>query len=625
LNILQQPHTQDVKGNCTITASAALSAFPQKFTSNCALSDGYYRTIGLPNIQASLRYANQIISGPAKLTFPRNVIIEATGTFDIQKKSGVFTVQNTTPLLFPYQLKIPTKKLNLTMTLHADKAISGEYTAQYIQKKDTLKSSEHELKGIVHWTDQHLIIQGNSDIFHYDFLAAAKPYWHLEYCDCHLDKEQVIHLKAENNDIFHGKIGYHLLRLLLHSTGWHVPGEGILHVRGSLNTDRLKLAMNMKEGNIRLPYTYNLLQDFQGNFQYSFNSRSFSIDHARIKLHKGHIAASHIIGSLDQEYRIQHIRAPLLLHNCFFSRKKDFFALFSGAFNITYTTPAQLHITGFALLDRSHIQSNILSEEFQKEIFGGTTSPCNQPSTNINFNINLLTKSPLQVKTSFLDASAHVNITMKGSMNEPAMSGNIDIIQGSFQFPYKPLFIKRGKIYFLPQQLYDPIIEVVAENTLRKYTIRMNLDGSAKNRKIVFTANPPLLEEQIIGLLLGGTEDGSLSLAMPHSVMNTLEDLLFGPAHTRSKVQRTLQNLLNPFKSIRIVPSFSDQTGRGGQRGSLAIEVNDRLRANIEQNFSLPEDTKIEVEYALSDDMRIRGVKDERGDLGGEFEGRWKF
>ena len=60
-------------------------------------------------------------------------------------------------------------------------------------------------------------------------------------------------------------------------------------------------------------------------------------------------------------------------------------------------------------------------------------------------------------------------------------------------------------------------------------------------------------------------------------------------------------------------------------RGSIAIEVNERLRGLVQKNFSLPEDTRVEVEYSLSDDTIIRAVKDERGDAGGEIETRWKL
>ena len=61
-----------------------------------------------------------------------------------------------------------------------------------------------------------------------------------------------------------------------------------------------------------------------------------------------------------------------------------------------------------------------------------------------------------------------------------------------------------------------------------------------------------------------------------------------------------------------------------GQK-ALEITIDDRWRAVIQKNFSLTEDTKFELEFLLSDDITLRAIRDERRDLGGEVEMRWKF
>jgi hypothetical protein len=124
---------------------------------------------------------------------------------------------------------------------------------------------------------------------------------------------------------------------------------------------------------------------------------------------------------------------------------------------------------------------------------------------------------------------------------------------------------------------------------------------------------------------LAGAEDSSFNLLMPTLVMQNMQHIILGPAQSDSKLATYFNSLLKPLAFVRIVPRFNDESGRGGLRGAIEINVNDRLTGLIEKNFSLPEDTKFEVDYALSDDVSIRGIKDEHGDLGGEFEMRWKF
>ena len=45
----------------------------------------------------------------------------------------------------------------------------------------------------------------------------------------------------------------------------------------------------------------------------------------------------------------------------------------------------------------------------------------------------------------------------------------------------------------------------------------------------------------------------------------------------------------------------------------------------IQNNFNLSEDTRFEVEYMLSDDISLKGGRDEHRDITGEVEMRWKF
>jgi hypothetical protein len=142
----------------------------------------------------------------------------------------------------------------------------------------------------------------------------------------------------------------------------------------------------------------------------------------------------------------------------------------------------------------------------------------------------------------------------------------------------------------------------------------LRCNGSLQHPHISFESTPPLTEEQIITLLLAGSEEGSLSLAMPAMVMQQLQNVIFGPEQSASKLEGYFKSLLSPLKHIRFIPGFSDQSGRGGFRGTIEIDVNDQLRAMIQKNFSLSEDIKLEVEYFLSDDVTVRGIRDERGD-----------
>jgi hypothetical protein len=588
-------------------------------SADISVQDALYDKIRLPAVMTKLSYQENKISGSVETIVDKIGTLHGTFSADLQEYKARGQLSNKTAIKLPEGWVINPQGFAIKLT-----AEQGDLFADYTIDVQNM-SEKKKFNGTLAYHGEQVKLQGTGNKFSYGFLAAAKPHWHLEYLDCHLGEELVIAIKAESADRFAGSVGYPLLRFLLSATGLYAPGEGTVNIRGSINTKMLDLALEMKGGNIRLPYSYNLLQDVSGRLNYEFESRHLTLDNAKLNLHKGQMTASRITGILDDHYKISYLHVPLLLNNCFFSRKKEFFALFSGALTFQYHAQEKARLTGFVQLDRSHIQSNIFSNEFRKQMFTATASPVAAYGTDLEFDVRVITNSPLRVKTNFLEAAARINLGLIGSIANPSITGAIEILNGSFMFPYKPLFIKRGNIYFLPQQIDDPVIDLFAENMIKKYSIRMTVDGTAQHPRISFDSTPNLQEEQIIGLLLGGSEDGSLYLAMPTSVMTSIENLIFGPADSMTHFQRKLAHLFSPLKNLRIVPKFSDQTGRGGLRGALTIDINERLRGIVQQNFSLTEDVLLEVEYDLSDDSRIRAFRDERGDLGGEIESRWKF
>jgi hypothetical protein len=180
----------------------------------------------------------------------------------------------------------------------------------------------------------------------------------------------------------------------------------------------------------------------------------------------------------------------------------------------------------------------------------------------------------------------------------------------------------RGSLTFLPGHMHDPTVELIAQNRIKKYLITLSVAGTVQDPHIMLDASPPLSEQQILMLLLGGSEEESLKTMMPALLMRNIEGILFGPQRSALSY---LPAWLEPLRKVTFVPQFTDQSGRGGFKGAIEIEVSKRLRAVIEKNFSLTEDTAVKVDYLLSDQVSLRGVRDARGDIGASIEMRLKF
>jgi TamB, inner membrane protein subunit of TAM complex len=421
-----------------------------------------------------------------------------------------------------------------------------------------------------------------------------------------------------------GFIEYSLLRVIMkHFTENEFQGQGLIAVDFIYEDGHIRGSMSLENGSIKIPLFYNIITDFSYLFDIDVKRRIVGFKNIVIGLYRGAIKCSECALGISSTGGLEYAYVPIILNRCLLSWKKEFFGLLSGTVSLSYGPQAVVSINGFMRLEDSHLCSNLFSSQVQSSLVGTAIKPLGAYTMESKLNIILDTCQPLHVKTSFLDAQARMKVHISGSILNPEIEGTIDFSEGTLAFPYKPLYITEAKIHLVPDMIDDAPIELTAKNKIKKYFVTMHVTGSIKKPSIRFESLPYLQEEQIITLLLAGSQEGSLSLAMPSVIMHNLEELIFGPAESPSNFQATIKNMLKHLKNIRIMPTLPDQ--KGTIRGIVEVDINDRLRASVQNNVNLSEDTQIEVEYTISDDMSIRGIKDERGNVGGEVEMRWKF
>lgn len=417
------------------------------------------------------------------------------------------------------------------------------------------------------------------------------------------------------------------LRTLLEHTynAWPMQVEGSVAASIKQQKDGVDITVTTMDALMRLPETYNVLRD--GKFGAHIDNKAgiITIRDLVCQFNEGRVAVNRAVVHYDDTHTPTFMHIPILVDALMLNMEQGFLAKVSGYALITKQLPTPTHVAANIIIDRAYIKENLLSEAFQKKLFRYTGSPFTSYHADTTCDVQVTSRMPIRVKTPFLETMARVNIKVKNSFKDPHVSGYLELLSGFLAFPYRPLYITKGMIYFLPHQLYDPSIELIAKNKIKKYNVELQVSGSLQNHQIMLDATPSLSEEQIVALLLVGSEEESLNVVMPALIMQNLHTIMFGYDQSPRAIDKFFTSLLQPFSGIHVVPSFSDQTGRGGLRGAIEIDVNDRWRALIQKNFSLTEDTRIEVEYLVSDEISVRGVANERRDVGAEVEMRWKF
>lgn len=574
-------------------------------------------------IKAYGQYKNDMLEIEADLFFNQQQQCVIQGTYNLHTYEGTWSLFNETILYPALGWHIEPGAVSIQGRIQQDN-IDGTFDiepyCQALQKSIKIQGSFSLQNG-------ELIIEGIIEDVPFNLGISLFPFKikHFVVTDDQWTLIKGAYDPAHESTLyFNFSLVKHFLK---HVYGIDVRGQADIICTINTKGNTYTAHISMEHANIHIPGTFNFIQHLHATLILDPIKQRLIIKNFQVDMYKGIIKMKRGVVRWDDSILLPSFYLPYVLEEVFINKAKDLFCVISGYITFSrFNSPSTL-CTGMICIDEGQCKQVNISSLLRTLYFGFNTSKLQQYEVPVDCNIHIKSKQPFHFESPLMQGDFLINMLCKNRFNDPSLTGHITIASGKLHFPYRSLYITHGKIFFIPQQLDDPIIELVARGKIKKYQITLRLAGSAQHPHITFESVPHLQDEQIITLLLSGSEEGSFLFAMPSVVLHNIQNRIFAQEKSpaRSRFESYIKNFLEPFKHIRIVPRFVDQTGRGGFRGAIEINVSERLRAFIQKNFSLTEDTKLEVEYALSDDFTFRAMRDERGDLGGEVEMRWKF
>ena len=505
----------------------------------------------------------------------------------------------------------------------ADKNISVEYKVSAHQEKTDALVAVH---GKAAYNKAGIItFVGSINEYDYELIAQTKPY--LMPLSCFYKNKEGKKLidftsALDGSGAVHATIAYECFEQLIYTFfDYRLLGQAEFCFDGTVNKSGMSGIMHLQEAAVKIPETYNMLSGFSANVGIEWFPLSLCLTDLKVLFDKGSITSKTIKILWDQQYKLENISIPLEIDHCFLNWKESFFALISGQCCLKKEKNNTCLVEGALTLDKSQFKENPLSADEQRDFTQSLMPTMIFGQDDLLLNVSLTTKEPVIITTAQLETKAHVSLTATHTLQAPQLTGTIKCSGGFIAFPYKPLSLQRAVIQCVPGAPYDPLLDIVAQDSVKKYNVRLQVTGSLTDPHINLSSSQGLTEEQIATLLFTGSTEESLSLVVPAFIMQNVQDFLF----SSRKSSLTQSAWFEPFKRIRLVPNFSDQSGRGGFRAGIEFDVNDHLHGAIQKNFSLSEDTRFELEYIVTDDISVKGIKDERSDLGGEVEMRFSF
>jgi hypothetical protein len=631
-------NAQDFKGLCDFNINFNNLSSAPVGTGQIKLSNLNYKNVSceklaIDNIHLSLKD----LSSNIYITYTPDICFSGTTLLSWDKNSYDLSISNTRTIKAFKNSENPSnnwtiapQKLNLTAHANNLYLCTGEYN---ITTANNTSNKKLNYKGNYSLTPNKLTTQINTKKGEFNFSLLFSPSIHITKCEYFYKNKKIINLKTkENKLILSGTCEYSFLRSFLdRNTKNLILGNNCIF---NITLDQNDLwnpkgTVSLTKGKFYIPENRNLIENVSWIYEYDVNNKKIMLNNILLKFCRGKITCPMATIRLNNRYTIDMIHAPLQIENLLVNWKRDFYGFIYGNLLLNKLPDTNIKALGTIILKKSLLKDNIFASGAQNNFYGpiGSFIPSICP---IEFDIHLTSEKPIFTKTESLETSSHIdiNITYNYQNNlipSPQVTGSINLEKGSLQFLKNRLLIEYGRIQFLPNQMNDPIIDIIARNRINKYTITLQATGSLQKPTIILESTPELTEEQIIGLLLAGSENAKLQTDLFTMLEQNLHDIILGSHAKLPKATNFFEKIVKPLRYVQITPDFTDQSGRGGIRGTVSVNLNDQVKAQIQKNFTLQEDLSAQVEYNLSDDVTIKGIKDQRGELGAEVEVRFKL
>jgi len=237
----------------------------------------------------------------------------------------------------------------------------------------------------------------------------------------------------------------------------------------------------------------------------------------------------------------------------------------------------------------------------------------------LRLNLHVEGGKDITIQNQLADVEARVDIDLKGTVAEPAVTGHVEASGGSLLFQGNRYTLTRGNIDFVDPLRIQPVIDIEAESQVRDYRVILSITGRGDSPKLKMRSEPPLPELEIVSLIAGGRTRDEIAVRSTSAVPTSEQLFQSGAASILSDLlQQRVGNrlgLLNTSR-VRIEPFQVGAVNNSGARITLSQQVTKELSVTYSQDLSSNRQQVIQVEYFVGRNTSVVASRDELGNFG---------
>jgi len=304
--------------------------------------------------------------------------------------------------------------------------------------------------------------------------------------------------------------------------------------------------------------------------------------------------------------------------------------LLAGSLRLSGTLDGGL-LSGKVVVQRVNLTEGI-------ESVGSLTSSSGAPTTstflrNLQLDVEGSSTPDARLEWPGAHLEAESSLRVRGTADHPILLGHIHVLSGDLYFRDSHYKVNRGDLNFANPFRLDPVINFEATTTIQQYEITLNFTGQASKMSLSYRSDPPLPGNDIITLLAMGQTSSEAAMrggatGQTGAAGNSGATALLSEAIS-SQLGGRVERLFG-ITRFRVDPGLAGVGSTGsGQNVAARVTVEQQVARNLTvtyvSNVSSTQQQVIQVEYNVTRNISIVGLRDQNGTFGVDIKIKKRF
>ncbi len=270
---------------------------------------------------------------------------------------------------------------------------------------------------------------------------------------------------------------------------------------------------------------------------------------------------------------------------------------------------------------------NLLAESNNRPEIASTSAPSSL-ARRMGFNIRVSSPQGLRLDTRDAHLVADVALQVRGTLAHPVVLGDVHAESGNAIFQGNRYTITRGDLTMNNPLRTEPLLDLEARTRVERYDLTVEVSGPLDRLHLAYRSDPPLPVEDIVSLIALGysrqPEEAGLAASGSRGLSSSVGASALLSQALSSQVGGRIQQLFGVSR-IKINPEVNEPGVGTGPRVTVEQQLSPDFTVTYITNTNNSLYQVVRVEWDLSQDVSVIGMRDQNGIIGMELKFRHRF